>query len=296
MIEPQVEVLDTPVCTLGEGPVWSADDRTLYWIEIRGALLHRWSLDTGLGPTVTLPSTPGCLALGDPGELILGLATGIARWRIADGTLTPLVDPEADREGGRFNDGAPDPVGRLWIGSIESGPDARDGTLYLVEPDLTWTPRRSGLAVPNGIDYSPDGRTLYVTITETRTILAFDYDPDTGATTHERVFAVDVDCWPDGLCVDRDGYVWSAKWDGGRITRYSPDGRIDREIPLPVANATSLAFGGDELDLLFVTTAIDEPGARVSPDPDAAGRLCVVRGTGATGRPLARALPRAVGA
>lgn len=292
MTSPHVEVLDTPVSALGEGPVWSPDDRTLYWIDIRGSLLHRWSLDTGLGPSVVLPATPGCLALSDHGELVIGLATGIVRWRIADGTLTPLVDPEASRDGGRFNDGAPDPRGRFWIGSTESAADARDGTLYLVEPDLTWTPRRSGLAIPNGIDYSPDGRTMYFTVTEDRTILAFDYDPDTGATSRERVFATDDGCWPDGLCVDRDGYVWSAKWNGGRVTRYTPDGRIDRHILMPVANATSVAFAGDGLDLLVVTTATDEPGARVSDDPDAAGRLCVVHDPGAVGQRVALALPR----
>lgn len=292
MTEPRVDVLDTPVCELGEGPVWSALDRTLYWIEIRAGLLHRWSLDSGLGHTITLPATPGCLALGAPGELLVGLATGLWRLRIADGSLEPVVDPEADRVGGRFNDGAPDPAGRFWIGSIESAGGARDGSLYLVEPDGSWQKRRDGLAVPNGIDFSPDGRTMYFTVTEDQRILAFDYDPASGATRNERVFATDTDCWPDGLCVDADGYVWSAKWNGGRITRYAPDGSIDREIAMPVANATSLAFGGDDLDLLFVTTAVDEAGALASTDAAAAGRLCLVRDPGARGRDLAAALPR----
>ncbi|MGN8552225.1 UNVERIFIED_CONTAM: SMP-30/gluconolactonase/LRE family protein [Microbacterium sp. SLM126] len=282
-----IEPLGVPTSALGEGPLWDAETETLRWIDIHRSLLHQWREPDGWMGAVALADTPGFLLRGPRSDLVLGLRTGIVRTRPPFGRFEPLTDPNGRRRRGvsRYNDAAVDARGRLWVGTTESAPDARDGALLRVDPDGSSRTFREGLSVPNGIGFSPDDRTMYLTITELSRIVDYDYDIETGTPTAPRDFVVDDDGLPDGLCVDSDGNVWSAKWAGGRVCRYDPSGRLAEEIVLPVRNVTSLAFGGPGLETLFVTTAEDDDPQHPSDIPAHAGVVFRVEDTGARGIP-----------
>jgi len=270
---------------LGESPLWSTVESALYWIDIAGRRLHRLADGDPEPRSWDLPAKPGCLASRASGGLIVALATGVHAFDPETGVLTLLVDPEPDQPGNRLNDGAADLASRLWVGSMddaEKSPDA--GSLYRIDPDGTCTTMLTGLGISNGIGWSPDGATMYHTDTTTRTISAYDFDAATGTISAGRTFATDEDCYPDGLTVDADGYVWSAKWDGWRIVRYAPDGAIDRVLPMPVQRPSCVAFGGPDLDRLYITSArvhLSEHALAAGP---LAGTVLVLDGTGVTGQ------------
>ena len=273
------------VCTLGEGPVWSVGEQALYWVDIEGPAVHRWTWGATEAESWPLPALVGALALRQQGGLVLALRTGIHTFDPASGELTFVADPAAELPGTRYNDGTVDPAGRFWIGGMVLDGEPRSAGLYRFSGDGRWTQMLSGIGCSNGAGFSPDGSIMYYTDTVTRKIMRFDFDVATGDISHPTVFAVDDDCDPDGLTVDADGYVWGAKWDGFRIARYRPDGSVDRVIPLPVQRPTSLAFGGPDLRTLFVTTArVDLTAAQLRTQP-LAGRLLVIDDPGTTGRP-----------
>jgi sugar lactone lactonase YvrE len=184
------------------------------------------------------------------------------------------VDPEPDRPGNRFNDGKCDRRGRLFAGTMDNAEVECTGTLYRLDPDLSVHVMQTDVHLSNGLGWSPDDRTLYYTDSLRRTIWAYDYDLDTGATANRRVFArvPDAAGVPDGLCVDAEGGVWSAHWGGWRLTRYAPDGRIDRVVGMPVPQPSCPAFGGPDLDVLYVSSAaIEMTPADFTKAPDGGG-------------------------
>lgn len=290
---PDVRALPAPASQLGEAPVWCPEREALSWVDIWRRRLYTWHETDGLVGVACLSELPGGLALTD-GGLLVAHAGGIvvqdddAGWRL-------LAHPGARGPGGRYNDVALDPRGRIWVGTVESAAGAADGSIYGIDTDGRCTTLLTGLAVPNGIDFSPDGASMYVTITERGEILRFGYDVETGTAGAPEIFATDVDCAPDGLVVDAEGTVWSAKWDGAAVMAYEPSGAIAARIDLPVRNVTSLTFGGLGLSTLYVTTAADEPDGRASQSPELAGRVLALTGLGATGQPVRRAPAGAAG-
>lgn len=280
---PTPEVIAGPACRLGESPVWDPAGRALWWIDVWGRALHRLSLADDALARWELPALPGCVLPVADGRLLVALADGLCAFDPSTGSLESLGSPPPS--GGRYNDGFVDRAGQLWIGTVESSPGAADGALYRWSEAGGSEPVVAGLATPNGLALSPDGGTLYFTVTERRQILAYDVDPASGRLSERGPVVTDTDCYPDGLVVSADGTLWSAKWDGWRVSRYAPDGRLLDEIGFPVPNVTSLTFGGPAHDRLFVTTA-SEDTVRTSPGREAdAGRLFVVDGTGAVGQP-----------
>ena len=272
-------------CLLGEGPVWSVAEQALYWVDIEAPAVHRWRWGTGETQTWSMPALVGALAIRDRGGLALALRTGVHTFDLDSGELTFVADPEADLPGTRYNDGTVDPAGRFWIGGmVLTGAPASAG-LYRFSGDGRWTQVLAGIGCSNGAGFSPDGTVMYYTDTVTRKIMRYEFDVATGDISHPSVFAADEDCNPDGLTVDADGFVWSAKWDGSRIVRYAPDGAVDRVIPVPVQRPTSLAFGGPDLRTLLITTArIDLTPEQLEAQP-LAGRLLVIDDAGVTGLP-----------
>lgn len=240
---------------LGEGPVWSAAEDALYWVDIKRPRVLRYRLADGRREEFPMPSEIGCLGLVEGGGLVAALRTGFVFLDLENGRIDPITNPEHDCPGNRFNDGKVDSAGRFWAGTMDDAERDPSGCLYRLDRDLSVTRVDEGYVVTNGPAFSPDGRVLYHNDSADRRILAFDCDPDTGALTNRRTFARIERGYPDGLTVDAEGGVWCALWDGWRVVRFTPDGREERSIELPVARVTSCTFGGSELDTLFVTSA-----------------------------------------
>ncbi|MBZ6077211.1 SMP-30/gluconolactonase/LRE family protein [Microvirga puerhi] len=242
---------------LAEGPVWAPHEKRLYWVDILAPSAHRFDPVTRTNEEIVLPRLVSAIVPRRGGGLAALTQDGLEALDFVSGKLTPLVDPEADVPDNRFNDGKCDRLGRLWGGTMRLDASRATGALYAISGDRTWRKVASGFTVANGLDWSPDGRTLYFVDSAPGRIYAYDFDLSAGTIDNRRIFAT-VDAQegrPDGLAVDSEGFLWCAIWDGWCVRRYAPDGRLDREIRLPVPRPTSVAFGGDDLKTLFITTA-----------------------------------------
>ena len=255
----QVEHLLSLQNEVGESPIWNPEDKVLTWLDIEANCVFQYSPDNEKLEMFKVDVSVTSLGRRGDSAWITATKTGLHYWDGQSSSLKFIVDPEADSPGMRFNDGVVDRQGRFLIGTMnEDDLNAPDGSLYRLNGDGTLDKLESGYAVPNGMGLSPDGRTLYVTDMFHSQILAYDYDAsEGGGVKNKRVFVtVPPEAgWPDGLIVDSEGFVWSAHWAGGKISRYDPDGTLEREVGLPVANVTCMAFGGAALDELYITTA-----------------------------------------
>ncbi len=244
---------------LGEGPVWSVRDQTLYWVDIVGRRAHSYSPSTGRRNGWSLPSEIGALALRNSGGVLVALRSGFTLLDLDTGNLTPVHDPEPDLPENLFNDGAVDRAGRFWAGTLHQDEVEPLGSLYRLDADGTCARMLTDLIISNGIGWSPDDATMYLSDSGQHRIFAFDFDLGRGEISRQRTFAEidERDGVPDGLTVDSEGHVWAAIWDGGALRRYAPDGALVEVIELPVPRPTSCAFGGPRLTTLFITSARD---------------------------------------
>jgi sugar lactone lactonase YvrE len=236
-----------------------------------------------------MPERLGAVALRESGGLLGAFMTGF-KWIDPDtGAVTPIVDPEPHRPGNRLNDGRCDRRGRFFAGTMDNEEIACTGTLYRLDPNLSVHALASDVHLSNGIDWSPDDRVMYYADSLRHVIWAYDFDLETGEIGNRRAFAeVPEDAGvPDGLCVDAEGCVWSAHWGGWRVTRYDPAGRIERIIDLPAAQITCPAFGGRDLEVLYVSSAaIGMSEADFAKAPDAGGLFALE--VGVRGLPASR--------
>ncbi len=247
---PEPQVVAPTHCQVGEGPLWHPEARTLFFVDITQGDIYAYKPDDGSCRVFTHgPPTAG-LTLQTDGGLLLFQDGRISRLGL-DGAQKELISglhPGNER----FNDVVADPEGRVFAGSM--GPN---GKLFRFDPDGRKTQVLDGLGVPNGMDFTLDLKQMYFTESISRRIYRFDYDAASGNLSNQRVF-IEIpqsDGVPDGLTIDADGYVWTAIWGGSRIKRYAPDGRFDREIHFPSKQISALAFGGANLDELYVTSA-----------------------------------------
>jgi sugar lactone lactonase YvrE len=244
---------------VGESPVWCGSERVLYWVDITGQKIHRFHAATGANDSFHLPQPVTCVALRQRGGLLVTLRNDFAFFDPGTEVLRVLDRVEEDKPDNRFNGGQCDRQGRFWAGTMNGTHwDAPSGSLYRLDSKLRVTREQSGCVCANGLDWSPDGRVLYFTESFAYSIFAYDFDSATGQIANRRLFAaVDKDsgAFPDGLTVDADGGVWSVHNAVGRVVRYTPAGKIDRVVQLPVPRPCGCAFGGDGLDVLYVTTA-----------------------------------------
>lgn len=239
---------------LGEGPAWDAATGTLWWVDIYGFRVHRYHPAMGEERAYDTGETVGFALPAADGRLIVGLKRHLAFLDPRDGSLERVAEIALDAPESRLNDAAVDGRGRLWFGTMSR----HDGgaTLHRFSEDEGMRVMETGLTIANGMGWSPDGRTFYLTDSPARKIYAYDFDLARGTIASRRVFAelVEERGFPDGLAVDAEGGVWSARFDGGCVVRYAPDGRETARVDLPVPRATSCAFGGGLRDL-YVTTA-----------------------------------------
>jgi sugar lactone lactonase YvrE len=247
-----------PVRTvLGEGPVYDAREDALYFVDIKGKRLHRLILKSRAQTTWDMPEAIGwVLPRATRPGFIAGFKSGFAALTLDPFSIVPIGTPEPDRTSNRLNDAKVDAHGRIWAGSMDDDEKQSTGALYRLDPTLRWTRMDDGYGVANGPTFSPDGATLYHTDSAQRIVYRFALSPD-GAPSGRSVFVRFEDEWgyPDGMTTDSEGGVWIAHWDGARVSRFTPDGKLDRSIALPVSRPTSCVFAGAALDRMFVTSA-----------------------------------------
>jgi len=278
-----IDVVSTAPARLGEGPLWSAGEQVLYWIDIDGRAIHRYDPSTDTDDQRSTPGRPGSLALTTrPGTLLVATEAEAVWFDWATGATRPFVDLEEPGAGIRMNDGRTDPAGRFLAGSMfeDTGAGRFVGTLHAIEADGSTRAVRRAVGVSNGLAFDPDRGLMYWADTPTRQVLKWDYDADSGTATNERFFFdyETVEGKPDGACVDADGFYWSASVRGWALTRVAPDGSVERRIELPVELPTMPCFGGPNLDLLFVTSI--STGSADDGDPvDVARRRGVAPGS-----------------
>ncbi len=261
----EIQALPVAPALLGESPTWWPEQGALYWCDIPGLKLHRWQPATATHDEWAFDSEVGSFAPLPGGRLLLALRSGLVAFDPASGRREALVDAPYDRKEQRFNDGKADPQGRFWVGSICDPREPPRAALY------RWAAGRldriaGEISVSNGLAWSPDGRTMYWSDTHAHRILAFDFDGSDGSLSRQRVFASfppkaagqDLATYggrPDGAAVDVAGNYWVAMYEGQRLLCFASDGRLLREVPLPVRCPTMPCFGGADLRTLFVTTA-----------------------------------------
>jgi sugar lactone lactonase YvrE len=243
----------------GEGVVWDHVRNELLWVDVGAGRLHRGRPESAavrhLG-SIELAFPLGAVAPALAGGWIAAVGAGFARLA-ANGSLTWISRPAAGQPSLRMNDGACDPTGRFWAGSMALAETPGAGTLYRLDPDGTTTATVTGTTISNGLGWSLDGTTLWFADSGPGTVDAFDFEPRTGTVSGRRtVIAFEARAGvPDGLAVDAEDHLWVAVWDAGEVRRYSPSGDLVARVRLPVSRPTSCCFGGADLATLFISTA-----------------------------------------
>jgi len=256
-------------CTVGESPVWSGGENAWYWVDIPAKTIWRLDASSGALRSWDTPEMAACIAVRRDGGLIAGMETGIFNLALredgsVDAALLASPAPAELTPGMRFNDGRCDRQGRFWAGTMfrDMAAERADGRLYRYDARGLSGAVVSGLVTQNGLAFSPDGRTMYLSDSHParRRVWAFDYDIDEGLPHNRRLF-VDMAGYtgrPDGAAIDADGCYWVAGNDGGCLLRFTPHGELDRTIALPMAKPAMCSFGGPGMDTMLVTSI--DPG------------------------------------
>jgi sugar lactone lactonase YvrE len=259
----------------GECPTWSADEGVLYWCDTFGQLLHRYDPRTGEDESWAMPATTGSFALGSGDRMLVALRTGLFRFDRRTARLASFAPTPLDAHRFFWNDGKTDPAGRFWVGPAylpldRRGEGPKTAPLHRIAPDSEQDAKTAPVRISNGLAWSPDGKTMYHADTMAADVYAYDVlDLEQGALGERRTFArVEVaNGGPDGAATDTDGCYWSAVYGAGKVVRFTPDGRVEREVHLPVPNVTMIAFGGGDLRTAYVTSAAKAFASAQSDDP-----------------------------
>ena len=261
---PACRALGSARCQVGESPLWSAEDGALWWVDIEGRALHRYSLDGDRAERWPTAERLACIAAHGEGGVVAAMESGIFRLRPRPGqdlVAERLASAAHPREGMRFNDGRCDRDGRFWVTSMVRDMALADpaGALFRLDADGLSAPLVEGLLTGNGLAFSPDGSVLYLSDSHpaVQRIWRFDLAPD-GSLSNRRLF-VDMTRLPgrpDGAAVDAEGGYWTCANDAGLLLRFTPDGALDRALRVPVAKPSMCAFGGPALESLFVTSIV----------------------------------------
>ncbi|HLB16588.1 MAG TPA: SMP-30/gluconolactonase/LRE family protein [Burkholderiales bacterium] len=287
---------------LGEGPVWDVEEGRLYWVDGTGRRVGKpslWRMDprTGKVDQWSLGRDVGAMALRKRGGAVLALDDGFYFFDFGSGKLDLIERVDADQPRTRLNDGKCDRRGRFFAGGMDDKEELAICGLWRLDPDLKVTLVDRGIICTNGPCWSPDDRTFYLADTFQQEYWAYDYDIDAGTVSNKRVLASTKDDAgvADGSTVDAEGFLWNAQLISGELVRYAPDGAVERRIGMPVRNITSVMFGGDRLDELYVTSmarvkhpAVHDHFAVEAKPQFGAGSLFKVTGLGVRGLPEPR--------
>jgi len=281
-VEPDLVVDKSAI--VGEGSLWDPKSEVLYWVDILSHELYIYDPASGENRTVLTCQAVGSVVPRAAGGVAVALHNGFACIDLTTDKITPVADPERMVPENRFNDGKCDPAGRFWAGTMEFNGEPNRGALYCLDTDHSVEKKVGPVTISNGIVWSADARTMYYVDTGLNTVRAYDYDIDTGDIANERVVIEhDGEGYFDGMSIDEEGMLWIALFGGSGIKRYDPQsGALLRDIGLPMSQLTSCAFGGKNLDELFITSAainLDEAamaqqplaGALVKIDPGVRG-------------------------
>jgi xylono-1,5-lactonase len=241
---------------LGEGPVWVGRDQALWFVDIKKQQIHRYDPASKDKRSWDAPEQVGFILPAEGGGFVAGLQSGLYRFDETKGSFELIVEVEPEVPTNRLNDGAVDPAGRLWFGTMDNGEKAKTGGFYCFHDGRLTRTKLDGIAITNGPAISPDGRLLYFVDTLKGTIEAAEIRDD-GSLGDRRPFVrIDPkDGHPDGPTIDAEGYVWISLYAGWEARRYSPAGDLVDRVRFPVSNITKIAFGGDDLRTAYATTA-----------------------------------------
>ena len=254
----RIELVVDAHATLGEGPFWDVARHVLYWVDIFEYKLHIYAPGTNADRAIQLDQYVGAVVPRQRGGVMLALHHGFAGLDLETEKITILADPEAQRPQIRFNDGKCDPAGRFWAGTMALDLAPGMGRLYCLDTDHVVRCMLDNLSISNGINWSLDHKVMYFIDTPTRAIAAFDYDLATGSLANRReVIQVPEEMGlPDGMTIDSEGMLWVGLWGEALVGRWDPStGRLLQTIELPTRHVTACAFGGPNLDHLYITTA-----------------------------------------
>lgn len=266
----KVEIALKIKASLGECPRWDETNQLLYWVDINQGQLHRFNPETGTDEFLQFDEEIGCMSLRQGDGFLLAMRSG---FYTLDGWNTErkfIADPEADMLKNRFNDGRADAKGRMFAGTVYPPKDYGGASIYSLSPEGEVKKWVGDLLTANGIAFSPDSRTFYYADTPSHAVQACDYDLDTGTVSNCRVFHQFPHGHgrPDGAAVDSEGCYWTALYEGGRVVRLSPDGKIIQEITVPARCPTMVAFGGSDMQTLYITSVGSRPDSELEEFPD----------------------------
>ena len=257
---------------VGEGPTWHPMEQRLYWLDIPAGLIYSYDPATGQHGLYHRGEVTGGITVQADGALLLFMAGGAVA-SLRDGQLTYIIKEIPEERNGRFNDVIADPAGRVFCGTMPT--EGRPARLYRLDTDGTLTVVVEDVGVSNGLGFTPDRRQMYYTDTLARKIYIFDYAADTGDISNQRVFVETPagEGLPDGMTVDADGHVWSARAHWSALYRYSPQGIVERSIGFPAKLVSSVTFGGPDYTDIYVTTIGGNKKAEEGPGAGALFRL-----------------------
>jgi L-arabinonolactonase len=286
----KISRVDTHRCLLGEGAVWDSESKALYFLDIFGKSVFRHDPASGVTQSWPTPGHVGALALREGGGALLAMGDSLHTLDFATGACEKIAGPAFASDQVTINDGAADRAGRFVFGGCSAGIDNPRpiGGLYSLGADRAISELDHGTHQSNSHCFSPDGRTLYAADSFVKTLYAYDYDPATGQASGKRAFfdTSRLGGVPDGSAVDADGVVWVSIFQAGKVAAVRPDGTLDRVIDMPALLISSVAWGGPELDRLYVTTI--DPAAFGWDAEENAGHVYVIDGLGSRGVPEGR--------
>ena len=258
-MDPNKAILEYKIkAQLGEGALWNHQTQEFFWVDIEGKMLHIYNPETKVNRSFPTPSRIGTVVPSGKESALIALEDGMYNINTLTGDIKLFTKVETDQPENRFNDGKCDPAGRLWVGSMHLEQITGRANLYRIDHDGTATKMLDSITISNGIVWTKDQKTMYYIDTPTGFIRAYDYDLTTGDISNERI-AVEVPTslgYPDGMTIDENDMLWVGLWNGNAVANFNPQtGELIRKIEVPAHNVTACAFGGPNLDVLYITTA-----------------------------------------